>query len=188
MICPFGEGGINGKGHGERMKTVYFIEMFLMDAPWRRSSIHAWTFFHSTSFSYQSLCTFKRSQYLDVLKQASFKLFPLIGLLWGLIIDYVEVWIKVKFQFLKSLLISVFLSLYLLITLIYTTPFKWSETLYMHKPIASAYQTFWCCGPVTSSAEAARPLVIKFYFKKVEVDEGLNTTSQMQTHFGFSSD
>src|SRR6218665_4144382 len=43
---------------------------------------------------------------------------------------------------------------------------------------------FWCCGPVTSSAEASGMFVIKFYFKKVEVDGGLYTASHLQMHFG----
>src|SRR6218665_8523 len=49
----------------------------------------------------------------------------------------------------------------------------------------SASQTFLCCGPATSSAEAARLFVIKFHFKNIDVGGGLNTTSQLQTHFSF---
>src|SRR6218665_305435 len=33
----------------------------------------------------------------------------------------------------------------------------------------SASQTFLCCGPATSSAEAVRPFVIKFQFKKLDM-------------------
>jgi len=53
-------------------------------------------------------------------------------------------------------------------------------------PRISVSQTFLCRGPVTSIAEAVRTFVIKFYFKKVEVDQGLNTTSQVQMHFGLN--
>src|SRR6218665_3592376 len=44
----------------------------------------------------------------------------------------------------------------------------------------SASQTFLCCGPATSSAEAARSLVIKFHFKKIGVGGDLNTTPRCQ--------
>src|SRR6218665_2050090 len=49
----------------------------------------------------------------------------------------------------------------------------------------SASQTFLCCGPETSSAEAVRPFAIKFHFKNIYVGGGLNTTSLLQTHFSF---
>src|SRR6218665_1122074 len=48
----------------------------------------------------------------------------------------------------------------------------------------SAPQTFLCRGPVTSNPEAVWPLVIKFYFKKVEVYGGLHTMSPSETHIG----